>query len=75
MPRKRSNQPATAYDLRRVKALVDVLAIEDDMERWRGLYALSQNWETGWPSEWDEEDAIHALAKVAQAHARGQMAE
>jgi hypothetical protein len=75
MPRKRNNQPATAYDLRRVKALVDVLAIEDDWERLRGLFVLAQNWETNCPAEWDTEEVIHALAKAAQAHAREQMSE
>lgn len=80
MARKPKQQPATAYDYRRVKALVDVLALPNRVDRRKAIYHLCQQWQvspiyvgmmdsTGLMFfEFDE--TVSALADHALEHAR-----
>lgn len=68
MARKPSDQPATAWDYRRAIELVQVLAIEAPVERWKALYALADAW--GMNGYGDPAGTLHWLATHALADAR-----
>ena len=69
-----SNKPKTAYDLRRVKVLVDMLAIEDNDTRRNGIEALIIAWDIDETLYCSSEQLIHTPAKHAQRHAHEQIA-
>jgi hypothetical protein len=72
---KRSAQPATAYDHRRAILLVQVLALESELNRELALRALARSWNTITyyaDGKFDVADTICALAKHALEHGRGE---
>lgn len=80
MAGKSKQQPATAYDYRRVKALVDVLAIEDFKRRFDAINHLAHQWGIDLSqciesSVFDTDCVVHLLARHALEHAREQGGE
>ena len=68
--RPAAQRPKTAYDYRRVKTLVDVLAIPDAVSRNKGLLALADGWGVDPVTPWSA--FVCELAQHAQQHAHNQ---
>lgn len=72
---KRGQQPATAYDHRRAITLVQVLALESELNRELALRTLARSWGTITyyaDGKFDAADTIRALAKHAIEYHRAE---
>ena len=69
--RKRNNEPALAWDYRRIKALVDVLAL-DESDASIAALQLCRDWGVAPRRDLDGYGTIRALARHALEYSRRQ---